>query len=73
LTEEAKTQPINVYGSTKKAGELALEANQMLLSLEPRWVYSRFGNNFETMSRLLQKRQFECVNDQMVLQLMRLI
>jgi dTDP-4-dehydrorhamnose reductase len=28
LTEEAETQPINVYGSTKRAGELAcLEAN----------------------------------------------
>jgi dTDP-4-dehydrorhamnose reductase len=27
LTEEAKTQPINVYGSTKRAGEACLEAN----------------------------------------------
>jgi dTDP-4-dehydrorhamnose reductase len=66
LTEEAETQPINVYGSTKRAGELAcLEANPDAIILEP-LVYSRFGNNFvKTMSRLLQERDsLNVVNDQ---------
>jgi dTDP-4-dehydrorhamnose reductase len=47
LTEEAETQPINVYGSTKRAGELAcLEANPDAIIIRTSWVYSRFGNNF---------------------------
>jgi dTDP-4-dehydrorhamnose reductase len=67
LTEEAKTQPINVYGSTKRAGELAcLEANPDAVIIRTSWVYSRFGNNFvKTMSRLLQERDsLNVVNDQ---------
>ncbi|MFT6689473.1 MAG: dTDP-4-dehydrorhamnose reductase, partial [Saprospiraceae bacterium] len=67
LTEEAKTQPINVYGSTKRAGELAcLEANPDAVIIRTSWVYSSFGNNFvKTMSRLLQERDsLNVVNDQ---------
>ena len=67
LTEEAKTQPINVYGATKRAGELAcLSANPDVIIIRTSWVYSRFGNNFvKTMQRLLQERDtISVVNDQ---------
>jgi dTDP-4-dehydrorhamnose reductase len=67
LTEEAITQPINVYGASKSAGELAcLEANSDAIIIRTSWVYSRFGNNFvKTMQRLLQEREsIGVVNDQ---------
>jgi dTDP-4-dehydrorhamnose reductase len=67
LTEEAITQPINVYGATKRAGELAcLEVNPDTIIIRTSWVYSRFGNNFvKTMQRLLQERDsIGVVNDQ---------
>lgn len=58
LTEEATTKPINVYGASKRAGELAcLAANADAIIIRTSWVYSRFGNNFvKTMQRLLQER-----------------
>ncbi|TRX13412.1 dTDP-4-dehydrorhamnose reductase [Flavobacterium gawalongense] len=67
LTEEAKTQPVNVYGASKRAGELAcLEANPDAIIIRTSWVYSSFGNNFvKTMQRLMQERQsISVVNDQ---------
>ncbi|MFV5694934.1 dTDP-4-dehydrorhamnose reductase [Flavobacterium sp. LB3P122] len=67
LTEEAITQPVNVYGATKRAGELAcLKANSDSIIIRTSWVYSRFGNNFvKTMQRLLQERDsIGVVNDQ---------
>jgi dTDP-4-dehydrorhamnose reductase len=67
LTEEAKTQPINVYGASKREGELAcLETNPDVVIIRTSWVYSRFGNNFvKTMKRLLQERDtISVVNDQ---------
>jgi dTDP-4-dehydrorhamnose reductase len=67
LTEEAKTQPINVYGTSKRAGELAcLEVNDDAVIIRTSWVYSSFGNNFvKTMQRLLQDRDtISVVNDQ---------
>jgi dTDP-4-dehydrorhamnose reductase len=67
LNEEAITNPINVYGSTKRAGELAaLAVNPDVLIIRTSWVYSRFGNNFvKTMQRLLKERDtLNVVNDQ---------
>jgi dTDP-4-dehydrorhamnose reductase len=67
LTEEAITKPINVYGASKRAGEIAcLEANPDAIIIRTSWVYSRFGNNFvKTMQRLLQEREsISVVNDQ---------
>jgi dTDP-4-dehydrorhamnose reductase len=67
LTEEATTQPINVYGATKRAGELkCLAANPNAIVIRTSWVYSQFGNNFvKTMQRLLKERDtLNVVNDQ---------
>ncbi|MGO4821850.1 MULTISPECIES: dTDP-4-dehydrorhamnose reductase [unclassified Flavobacterium] len=67
LKEEAITNSINVYGATKRAGELAaLAVNPDVLIIRTSWVYSRFGNNFvKTMQRLLSERDtLGVVNDQ---------
>jgi dTDP-4-dehydrorhamnose reductase len=67
LKEEAQTNPINVYGVTKLAGEKAcLAENSNSIIIRTSWVYSSFGNNFvKTMSRLMQERDsLNVVNDQ---------
>lgn len=67
LTETAETNPINVYGVTKLAGEKAcLQQNPDAIIIRTSWVYSSFGNNFvKTMSRLMQEKDsLNIVNDQ---------
>ena len=67
LIETAPTNPINVYGTTKLAGEKAcLKENPNSIIIRTSWVYSSFGNNFvKTMSRLMQERaSLNVVNDQ---------
>lgn len=67
LNEEEKTNPINVYGASKRAGEIAcLKENPDSIIIRTSWVYSKFGNNFvKTMQRLMQERDtINVVNDQ---------
>lgn len=67
LDEEAATNPINVYGESKRAGEITcLKENPDSIIIRTSWVYSRFGNNFvKTMQRLMQERdEINVVNDQ---------
>lgn len=67
LTENAATNPINVYGVTKLAGEnVCLQENPNSIIIRTSWVYSSFGANFvKTMSKLMQERDtLNVVNDQ---------
>lgn len=67
LDEETQTNPINVYGESKLAGEmLCLKENPESIIIRTSWVYSKFGNNFvKTMQRLMQERdEINVVNDQ---------
>lgn len=67
LNEEAETNPINIYGASKREGEVAcLEQNPNAIIIRTSWVYSKFGNNFvKTMQRLMQEREaINVVNDQ---------
>jgi dTDP-4-dehydrorhamnose reductase len=67
LNEEAETNPINIYGESKRAGEIAcISENPNSIILRTSWVYSKFGNNFvKTMLRLMQEREsINVVNDQ---------
>lgn len=67
LNEDQETNPVNVYGASKRAGEIAcLKENPNSIILRTSWVYSKFGNNFvKTMQRLMQEREaINVVNDQ---------
>ncbi len=65
--EDAVTNPIGVYGSSKLAGEQAIRAclDQHLI-IRTAWVFSEYGNNFvKTMLRIGREReQLSIVEDQ---------
>jgi dTDP-4-dehydrorhamnose reductase len=57
--ETDEPNPINAYGRTKRAGELAVELSGCdYLTLRTSWVYASRANNFVlTMLKLLQERE----------------
>ncbi|MEO1945639.1 MAG: dTDP-4-dehydrorhamnose reductase, partial [Candidatus Thioglobus sp.] len=67
-TEADATNPINIYGKTKLAGEQVLKEIMPTdaIIIRTSWVYSEYGNNFvKTMLRLgKQKDGLSVVGDQ---------
>ena len=66
-TPEDETNPISVYGKTKRAGELAVLQNaKEAVVIRTAWLYSPYGNNFvKTMRRLgSEKESLNVVADQ---------
>ncbi|WP_339865821.1 dTDP-4-dehydrorhamnose reductase [uncultured Algoriphagus sp.] len=67
LTEAEPTNPINVYGATKRDGELrCMENCPDCVIIRTAWVYSSYGKNFvKTMIKLMNERsELNVVNDQ---------
>ena len=65
--EDHPTKPINVYGSSKLAGEKAiLESGCDYLLIRVSWLCGNYGNNFvKTMLKLAEDRdELKVVNDQ---------
>lgn len=66
--ESDETNPLSVYGASKRAGETALVQHLAKhIIIRTSWVYSNEGKNFmKTMLRLSEERaELKVVNDQM--------
>lgn len=59
LKESDATQPIGVYGRTKRQGEMEVEKSGCdAIVIRTAWLYSEYGNNFvKTMIRLGKERE----------------
>lgn len=68
LAESAISAPLGVYGTSKRAGELAILSENLSKSciIRTSWLYSEFGSNFvKTIARLaLLKDEISVVSDQ---------
>ncbi|MEX2589150.1 MAG: dTDP-4-dehydrorhamnose reductase [Chitinophagales bacterium] len=66
-SETDPTNPINVYGHCKLAGEKKLSEHPNALIIRTSWLYSSFGSNFvKTMLRLAENRsELRVVCDQL--------
>ncbi|MBK7003025.1 MAG: dTDP-4-dehydrorhamnose reductase [Rhodoferax sp.] len=64
--ENDATAPLNVYGQTKLAGELAVAQCARYLIFRTSWVYAARGGNFaRTMLRLAREREvLQVIDDQ---------
>jgi len=57
--ESDQTNPISVYGASKRAGELQVQQFEKHLILRTSWVFGRHGSNFvKTMLRLAGERNY---------------
>jgi dTDP-4-dehydrorhamnose reductase len=66
-TEDDTTDPIGVYGLSKRDGELAiLQNNPKSYIIRTAWLYGKYGNNFvHTMLHLINEREeVKVVDDQ---------
>ena len=66
-TPDMTTNPVSVYGKTKREGEVAvLENSNCAIIIRTAWLYSVHGNNFvKTMRRLgAEKEEINVVADQ---------
>lgn len=66
-TENSKPNPINVYGQSKRDGELALESSGVdFINFRTSWVYGLHGNNFlKTMLKLATTQEtLNVIDDQ---------
>ncbi|MDR2543672.1 MAG: dTDP-4-dehydrorhamnose reductase [Treponema sp.] len=65
--EDDTTNPIGIYGISKRNGELAvMENNPHSYIIRTSWLYGKYGNNFvHTMLRLMNERdEIKVVDDQ---------
>lgn len=65
--ENSPTHPVNHYGATKRAGELALETSGAdFINLRTSWVFGTHGNNFlKTILKLAKdKKTLGIIHDQ---------
>lgn len=66
--EDDLTNPVNVYGETKRASELSVLDNySSAIVIRTSWVFSEYGNNFvKTMLKLSQTRpELTIIDDQL--------